>query len=266
MLRLILILISALASAPALALEVHSSHCLHGCPFGSPASNDLVIRENYILNNNDLTKFADWVAYKVTRDTIGRTQSRTWKADPWLAENETLEPNDYVGANAALDTERGHQAPLASFTSTETWRETNYLSNITPQQEDLNGGAWRVLEAAVRTLAGSLGVEGVYVSTGTLYESPRPSLPGADEAHIVPSGYWKIVAVETSEVTTLAAFMFDQEYASRRSFCDALTTPSRIEDASGLTFFHELPEVDADILTADSGTLAGRLGCSSLSG
>jgi endonuclease G, mitochondrial len=148
-----------LVSTAARGMEIHSALCLHGCPLGSPPSNDLVIRNNYILSNNDLTKLADWVSYKVTRDTIGPTQRRSWKADPWLAENETLEPNDYTGANAALDTERGHQAPLASFTGTDTWRETNYLSNITPQQGDLNGGAWRVLEGAVRSLAQSPGVD-----------------------------------------------------------------------------------------------------------
>ena len=85
------------------------------CPSGSPITNDIVIRDIYILSSNDATKFADWVAYRVTREAIGRSESRNWKSDPWLADNETLEPPDYTGANAALGTDRGHQAPLASF-------------------------------------------------------------------------------------------------------------------------------------------------------
>ena len=30
--------------------------------------------------------------------------------------------------------------------------------------------------------------------TGPLYERPMPQLPNANEVHIVPSGYWKIIA------------------------------------------------------------------------
>ena len=97
--------------SPALAQELPSDHCLHGCPSGSPATNMVIIREIYILSNNGTTKFADWVAYKVTAETIGPSQRRKWKADPLLAENETLEPADYKDAHKVLKTDRGHQVP-----------------------------------------------------------------------------------------------------------------------------------------------------------
>ena len=95
-------------------------------------TNDLIIRDIYILSSNDDTKFADWVAYKITADTISSTKRRTWRADPYLDDNERLEPDDYKDAHATIHTDRGHQAPLASFTGTEHWSDTNYLSNITP--------------------------------------------------------------------------------------------------------------------------------------
>ena len=78
--------------------EVHSPLCLHGCPAGSPATNDVVVRGIYVLSSNDTTKFADWVAYRVTGATIGPTAARRWKANPALAEDETLEPDDYTDA------------------------------------------------------------------------------------------------------------------------------------------------------------------------
>ena len=122
-------------NVPAYAQELHADLCLHGCPSGSPATNDVVIRDIYILSSNDMTKLADWVAYRVSKSTIGTTERRVWRPDPWLADNETLEPADYTDANSALKTDRGHQAPLASLTSTDNWETTNYLSNITPQKE-----------------------------------------------------------------------------------------------------------------------------------
>ena len=69
----------ALLPFSALAQEIQSDHCLHGCPSGSPATNKVIIREIYILSANGTTKFADWVAYKVTAETIGRSQKRKWK-------------------------------------------------------------------------------------------------------------------------------------------------------------------------------------------
>ena len=78
LLRLFLAIQIVLAAiAPALAQEIHSQHCLDGCPSGSAATNDVIIREIYILSSNDTTKFADWAAYKVTAETVG-TQTMTF--------------------------------------------------------------------------------------------------------------------------------------------------------------------------------------------
>lgn len=106
----------AVLTTPAGGQELHADLCLHGCPSGAPTTNDIVDRDIYVLSSNDSTKFADWVAYRVTASTIGPTADRVWRPDPWLAADETLEPNDYRGAFAALNTDRGHQAPLASLT------------------------------------------------------------------------------------------------------------------------------------------------------
>ncbi len=116
-----------------LASELNADVCPYGCPAGAPRTNGVVVREIYVLSSNDTTQFADWVAYRVTADSIGATAPRRSKADPALSGAETLEPDDYRGANAELGTDRGRQAPLASFTGTDVWETTNYLSNITPR-------------------------------------------------------------------------------------------------------------------------------------
>lgn len=241
--------------------EIHHPHCLHGCPAGSPRTNDLIIREIYILSSNDLTKFADWAAYKVTKGTIGPSQQRTWKADPLLAEHETLEPEDYKDAHAVLGVDRGHQVPLASFSGTPYWQDTNYLSNITPQKSALNQGPWAKLEQAVRDLAQKDGVEGVYGMTGPLFERIMPQLPNADEPHVIPSGYWKIVAVQEGNTVKLAGFILDQETPRGANSCSGLTTVDNIEQRTGLAFFHALPKERQAALERETGTLAPVLGC-----
>ncbi|MGD8718365.1 MAG: DNA/RNA non-specific endonuclease [Candidatus Zixiibacteriota bacterium] len=228
--------------------EVHCKHFFYGYPTGTPATNDLIIRDAYALSSNDETKFADWVAYRLDCSMVTGESGlpRNWKNDPWLAPEETLErypDDDYKDANADLGTERGHQAPLASFKGTTYWSETNYYSNITPQMEPLNGGPWGRIEERERDLAEAGNV--VYVVTGPLYERDMPALPECDEPHRIPSGYWKVVAIQPTSNTDsirVAAFIFDQDTPGDADVLDHLFTVDDIERRSGLDIFPALPD------------------------
>ena len=216
---------------------IRNKNCFNSCPMGAPATNRLITRVIYTLSNNPNTKFSDWVAYKVTPQTIGKSKKRTWKPDPELKPENTLEPPDYKGAHKHLHTDRGHQAPLASFAGTKYWKQTNYLSNITPQKSALNQGAWVKLENKVRVLAKKIGA--VWVMTGPLYRKEMGTLPGADEPHKAPSGYWKIVIVKTPgapHAYELAAFIFPQTAARKDSFCKYISTVKEVSEASKLQF------------------------------
>lgn len=241
----------ALAGGMAAAQEIHIVHCFEGaCPTGTPDTNDLIVREVYALSSNDETKLADWVAYRVTRETIGTSAdlNRGWETDEFLDEDETLEAgsgrrDDYHGANSASDYDRGHQAPLASFAGTVFWRTTNIYSNITPQRADLNQGAWVALEDAVRDLA--YAQREVWVVTGPVYEREMPALGNAGEDHAVPSGYWKVIVNEHGHAS---AFFFDQATPRDADYCDHRMTLADIETRSGLSLFPgqsiEIAELD----------------------
>lgn len=216
--------------------ELHSFHCLHGCPIGAPGIDDIVVREIYTLASNDLTKMADWVAYRVTPDSIGPSGERKWAADPWLDPHETLEPDDYQGAPRELGIDRGHQAPLAGQSGTPFAPDTNLLSNITPQGAALNQGAWQRLEAWENDLARNEGIA-VYVVTGPLFERVLPLMPKADERHRVPSGYWKVVVTQDNR---LAAFIMDTAAPRSLAHCSARVTLDEVELRSRLGLFPRL--------------------------
>jgi endonuclease G len=237
--------------------------CLAGCPLGAPAANRLVTGETLIFSNNGRTKFADWTAYIVTARHFGPSRVRNWHADPRLPENETLEPEDYEGAYAALGVDRGHLAPLASFSGAGDWRSLNYLSNVTPQMSALNRGPWAGLEKAVRQLAVSSEASDVYVLTGPLYERTMPVLPKTDEPHSVPSGYWKVVAIVGADGVEAAAFVMDQGLPREADFCrpDLRTALGDMEHRIGLRLFPELSAAAREDLAARSGTMVQRLGC-----
>lgn len=209
------------------------THLPHGIPVGTPATNDLICRDIYALSSNDETKFADWVAYRLDPSNLedkGDT-NRVWQADPDIDETATLEPDDYRDANAKLQTDRGHLAPLASFRG-KNWQQVNYLSNITPQRSKLNRGAWRELEEYVRDLVAEK--QEVYVITGTFYSDKLPmgTLPNADESHVIPSGYWKIVMYDG----VMETYLFPQDFDGKLTFRDAETSLKQIENYTNTQF------------------------------
>ncbi|MCF7936534.1 MAG: DNA/RNA non-specific endonuclease [Synergistales bacterium] len=235
-----LLLLLFIAALPASAGEP----TLYGAPQG--AGGTLVEREIYILCADPETRFADWAAYVVSPRTIyGDTDThRYWKADPALPETATLEPEDYRGAHAALHTDRGHMVPLAGVKGTPHWEQTNYLSNITPQKSALNQGPWRLLEEEIRNLARN-GYR-VYVVTGTLYERPMPPLPGADEPHRLPSGYYKAALVEErpGDPATLRgwAWIMDQQTPRDAVYGDHAVPIDEVERRAGVDLLAELEE------------------------
>jgi endonuclease G len=222
-------------AAPAFAddARLHTFHCIEACPLGAPENADTIVREIYTLSADPLTKLAVWVAYRITPETVGKSQSRGWSEDPWLAPDETLEEQDYDGANEALGVDRGHQAPLAAFSGTPFWPDTNRLSNITPQSSALNQASWQRLEARETRLAQKEKVA-VHVLTGPLFERLMRPMPGADERHRVPSGYWKVVAILDGRMT---AFIFDQDTPRAANYCGMRRSLDEVELRARLRLF-----------------------------
>lgn len=251
---------SSVASRVQVEQSFQFDNCSVGCPTGgSPLTLD---RQAYTLNNNGSTKFANWVSYKVTKDSPASGRSRDWKTDPDIPAGETLDPVDYNGANVALKVDRGHQANLASMGGVDDWQTLNYLSNITPQKSDLNQGPWARLEDQERNLSKDPTIDQVYVATGPLYERFVGTLPGTNKVHTIPSGYWKIIFVGSSPESRLyASFVMNQDTPRDANFCAYQVTVAQIEERSGLTFWSRLPQPVQESLKSRLGQLPSRIGC-----
>lgn len=221
---------------PHSSVELHTYHCYSQCPSGQPETSDLIVRNLYTISANDSSKMADWVAYRLSHDMFSKSNetNRIWKSDPWLEDEERLEPSDYEGAYDELSTDRGHLAPLASFQSTEWWRETNFLSNVVPQPSALNRGAWLEIENTERQLA----TDGhdVYVLAGPAYEPSTLVLPKADEHHQVPSAFWKSILIFKDEIL-ISSRQYFFSHSGSYSVQNATSTIPEIEAYTGLILY-----------------------------
>lgn len=222
------------SQAEAADSELYTFHCLWGCPVGASATNNVLVREIYTLSSNDLTKMADWVAYRVTPQTIAASQdSRNYRIDPWIDPGETLSEPQYSGASSALHIDHGHQAPLAAFSGTPHWDDTNVNSNMTPQGSALNRGPWQRLEGWERSATlQTLGA--VYVYTGPLFERLMKAMPAGPTYHRVPSGYWKVIALADGR---MSAFIMDQNTPQNGKHCDYRVPLLHVELRARLSLF-----------------------------
>ena len=138
--RSLLILIlpwALLASTPNYAQNYNIAHCVGGCPLGGSAENHLIIRPIYALSYNTETKSADWVAYKVSTESIGIASSlpRTPIPDEFVA--DTLSAIDFLEAESVGLT-RAQYVPLVDFAGSPYWNEVNYLTNTVARSPSLS--------------------------------------------------------------------------------------------------------------------------------
>lgn len=103
----------------------------------------------------------------------------------------TSDNEDYV--NNVWD--KGHLAPAADFScSNETLKQTFSYLNCALQHQDLNRGAWRLLEAHERDLgAANKDVEVIIVLD---FEAGSKLPSGAT----IPSGFWKTIKIKGKPV------------------------------------------------------------------
>lgn len=226
------------------------------CPTGTPEDNYFVDHDIFVLSSNKTTKFADWVSYKIEASNLdGPSRKRSWRQDPLINSGDTLSPEDYKNAAASCGYDRGHQAPLGSFTNNPSWYKANYLSNITPQASDLNQGAWNNLEISERNISNKYNQ--IYVATGPYYTKDHMCLlPNSNAGEIVPNGYWKVISVIVSDTSTkYIAFLFSQNTKKNDSYCNHIAT---LDQISSLTHINVLPINSGEA----SKDLAKDIGCS----
>ncbi len=194
------------------------------------------------------------MAYVVTRTWLQNRSDpdRDYQTDPFLDEDETLEERsrrgDYEGAYAAHNYDRGHLVPLGSFHGSPFAEEVNFLSVLAPQTSRLNRGPWKSLENAVRRLVTHFGT--AYVIAGPYYGNEAelmPALPGADEPHRVPNGYWMIVYTD-AETPQVCAFAVPQLLPDSYEKEQFITTVDAVEEMTGLDFLSLLEnEIEASV-------------------
>lgn len=233
-------------TADAFPPGVSRGHAYGGLPVDVGYPGDLRILENtgFVVGYCEVRNNPAWVSYRVFR--ADRLQADT-RPSRFLEDSRTQSRIDHDGyTHSGFD--RGHMAPnfaIATRYGREAQLETFLMSNIVPQDPDLNQGPWRVLEEMISGYAQRY--DEVWVVTGPLYDHSATFIGPKIE---VPDAFFKIVVDETGAGVRILAFSFPQDVRRKDDPRRFLTTVDAIEALSGFDFFSELPDEIEDRLEA----------------
>ena len=197
---------------------------------------DIIVHTGYTASYNHRTLVSDWVAWELTADEAnGRLeQQRNFSRDPEVRFPKASR-EDY--SNSGYD--KGHMAPHADMKwSHRAMTESDYFTNICPQNRSMNAGAWNKIEQLTRRLARRYG--SVYVVTGPIFTSDPPRHIGQACVH-VPDRFFKALAVNIDGQFHTVAFLVDNTPQDRSPRHYALSV-DEVEALISRNLFPQLPE------------------------
>lgn len=196
----------------------------------------LISHTAYTVSYNCQWRIPNWVAYQLLpAETSGEAHRKDdFMPDPKVPARYTAETSDYRRSGY----DRGHMIPSADVKwSQQANDETFYLSNICPQNSNLNRGIWNSLEEQVRDWAYSKGE--VFVVCGPIVADNYPTI-GSNRVAI-PDSFFKAVLCRDGDGWQTIAFVFPNQSGNRLLSTYALTV-NELEALTGIDFFVNLPD------------------------
>lgn len=213
-------------------------------------NSQIIYHLGYTVSFNADWQIPNWVAYELTKEEVEGVIPRSNKflPDP-LVKGGMATTKDYVKCGY----DRGHMAPAADMKwSEQAMAESFYLSNICPQNKNLNRGDWNDLEEAVRVWAKEK--EHVYIVCGPIV-SNRPQTIGYKYKIAVPESFFKVILSVSDENVSAIGFIFPNN-SGNNPLSTYVVTIDEVERVTKMNFFPKLPnnieeKAESTILLSD---------------
>jgi len=196
----------------------------------------VLVYSGFVVNYNTERLIPNWVAYELTSEEVAGQipRARGFSMDLDYKDRQAMR-EDY--SNTGWD--KGHMAPSADMKWSQTaMNESFYLTNICPQNHDLNGKAWHSLEKHVRDWAVEFGR--VWVVCGPYVYANSYGTIGARNV-VVPDGFFKAVLRYDGKKYKSIAFVFENNSESQ-PVKSAVVSVNDVEALVGYDLFTNLPD------------------------
>lgn len=182
-------------------------------------------------------KTPQWVAWQLTKEKAYGSEPRydKFQPDPKVRGAKAY-PKDYT--NSGYD--RGHMAPAGDMKwSHQAMVESFYMTNVCPQNRNLNRGDWKDLEEIEREWAVQYGC--VSIAAGPIYYAGQKPLRIGNNQVAVPDAFFKVLLVGYPKHPKAYGFIFENKAGSHPLSYYQLSV-DEVEERTGMDFFSALPD------------------------
>lgn len=239
-----------------------------------PASSHFVdeqilSRKAYTTSYNCNTKCPNWVAWHLTSEHtdgpfprkgvpyysndgvvegIGNVTQETCR-NGYFVDLDANEPRQQLSDwTRDYNMSHGHMCPAGDNKWDKAAMNQSFLlTNMCPQDEKLNGGAWKKLEEKCRTWANLYG--GIYIVAGPIYNEPITRTLGEGKI-AVPDAFFKVVLCLEGSPQAIG-FLYKND-SSSQSIKDCVCSVDSVEELTGFDFFTSLPDDIEDVVESDA--------------
>lgn len=201
---------------------------------GTPSQ--LLRREGYVVSYNKDNRIANWVMWHLTADhTSGpfKRDGAKFLTDP-EADGPQVTTYDYMRSGY----DRGHLCPSGDNKWSRRAQEESFLlTNICPQNHQLNAGDWNEMELQCRRWARRYG--DIYVVAGPVLLNKRHKTIGRAKV-VVPEAFYKVVLCLRGKPKAIG-FIYRNEPGNRPKG-DYVNSVDEVERITRIDFFPGLPD------------------------
>jgi endonuclease G len=228
-------------------------------PDPSQQNNFLMNKPFFALSYNNGQGTPNWVSWHLTKEHFGDApRKRQFDSDDALPSGFTkITHRDYT--NSGFD--RGHMCPRSDRDKTTAMSFATFvMTNIVPQSNESNAGAWNQLELYARSLVTDEGKE-LYIIAGPqgIRGEGRNGFKNiiADGKVTVPNKVWKVIMVldandndqdverVDADTRLIAVIMPNDRSVPQDNWWRYRVSVKDVEELTGYTFFDK---VSADII------------------
>lgn len=199
--------------------------------FTKSVKSQVIEHIGYTVSYNEQRRNPNWVAYELTGEEVDGKEPRSGKfiPDPSV-EGRQAADDDYKHSGW----DRGHHAPAADMKwSKQAMEESFYLSNISPQNHNLNSGVWKSIEELTRDNAQRYNK--ILVVTGPVFTSKNGLGSIGDNRVLIPNAFYKVLLAYDGGYTGIGFYC--ENVAGKKKLDHYAKSIDEIEEITGIDFF-----------------------------
>ena len=201
--------------------------------------SQILHRTAYITSYNRETRTPNWVGWVLTSDHTDGEYARG--GSKFIEDDDVPEPRATYKdiRESECGYQRGHMCPAGDNKwSYKAQRESFLMTNICPQDGDLNQRDWKYLEEECRDWARKYGR--IYIVAGPVFQSKDYKTVG-DNKVAVPDAFFKVVLAFDSGSPKTIGFLYDNQ-SGHHEMDYYVRTVDEVESATGIDFFSQLED------------------------